>query len=311
MGVNPAVTLGLLAALGGACCYGVASVLQAVAARAAGSSAGLDPRLLMRLLGQPPFVASLALSLGGFTLHVVALRSLPLFVAQAVIACSVAVTAVASVRIIGARMRRAEWVAVLGVCLGLLVLGATAGKAGSTVVGRAFHWGLVAAVVLPALIGVVVVRAPGATGALLLGAAGGLGFSIVGVAARVLPTLSVSALSRDPATYALLAAGPLGFLLYATALQRGSATTATAPVVVVETTVPAVVGLLLLGDRTRSGAAVPALCGFLLAVAGSVALARFGEHPPLPTEHSPLPTKHPPLPDEQQGVPGENASGAS
>ncbi len=208
-------------------------------------------------------------------------------------------------------MRRAEWVAVLGVCLGLLVLGATAGKAGSTVVGRAFHWGLVAAVVLPALIGVVVVRSPGATGALLLGAAGGLGFSIVGVAARVLPTLSVSALSRDPATYALLAAGPLGFLLYATALQRGSATTATAPVVVVETTVPAVVGLLLLGDRTRSGTAVPALCGFLLAVAGSVALARFGEHPPLPTEHPPLPSEHSPLPDEQQAVPGENASGAS
>lgn len=214
---------GLLAALGAACCYGIASVLQAVA-----------------------------------------------------------VTAVASIRILGVRMTRIEWVAIVVVCVGLLVLATSTGQEGSTPVGRAFHWALVAAVALPVLLGAAVARTPGATGSLLLGAAAGLGFSIVGVASRVVPNVSLAALGRDPATYALALAGSLGFLLYATALQRGSATTATTPAVVVETTVPAVVGLLLLGDRTRSGGAAPAVCGFLLAVAGSVALARFGEQPPPP-----------------------------
>jgi hypothetical protein len=67
-------------------------------------------------------------------------------------------------------------------------------------------------------------------------------------------------------------------LFYATALQRGSVTTTTAAVVVAETVVPAAIGIGLLGDQTRH---VPvALAGFVLAVAGTLTLARFGEPSP-------------------------------
>ncbi|HEY4701994.1 MAG TPA: hypothetical protein VIH64_08900, partial [Streptosporangiaceae bacterium] len=77
----------LVAAVVAAVCYGVASVMQAVAARsashrsAAGTSgqagpapAGLDPGLLVRMLGQWRFVASLGLDLIGFLAQLVALR---------------------------------------------------------------------------------------------------------------------------------------------------------------------------------------------------------------------------------------------
>jgi len=66
-------------------------------------------------------------------------------------------------------------------------------------------------------------------------------------------------------------------MLYATALEGGSVTVATAAVVLAETTPPAVVGVLLLGDHTRPGLGGLAVLGFSLAVVCAVALARFGE----------------------------------
>ena len=66
-------------------------------------------------------------------------------------------------------------------------------------------------------------------------------------------------------------------MLYATALEDGSVTVATAAVVLAETTPPAVVGIMFLGDHTRPGLGGVAVLGFSLAVVCAVALARFGE----------------------------------
>jgi hypothetical protein len=66
-------------------------------------------------------------------------------------------------------------------------------------------------------------------------------------------------------------------MLYATALEDGSVTVATAAVVLAETTPPAVVGVMFLGDHTRPGLGGIALIGFSLAVVCAVALARFAE----------------------------------
>ena len=53
------------------------------------------------------------------------------------------------------------------------------------------------------------------------------------------PREEVWALIRDPATYALIAAGIVSFLFYASALEAGSVTVATAAVVLAETLPPA------------------------------------------------------------------------
>jgi uncharacterized membrane protein len=81
----------------------------------------------------------------------------------------------------------------------------------------------------------------------------------------------------DPATYGLLVAAAVALMTYSTALQRGSVTVATAPLVVAETVAPALVGLLLLGDQPRPGWGTVAVVGFVLAVAGALSLARHGE----------------------------------
>src|SRR5262249_16919463 len=104
-----------------------------------------------------------------------------------------------------------------------------------------------------------------------------LGYGVLAVAARVLPGFHPHQLIRDPAAYALAAAGIVSFMLYATALEGGSVTVATAAVVLAETTPPAVVGVMFLGDHTRPGLGGLAVLGFSLAIACAVALARFGQ----------------------------------
>lgn len=268
---------GVGAAFAAAVAFGVAAVLQAVAARREPPVRGVDPLLLVRLLRHPPFLSALALNLLGFLLHLSALRTLSLYLAQAVISASVAVTALLSARVLGVAPRRRDLLAVLSVCAGLALLTATATEAGTTVVDGAGPALLVAAGAV-AVAGVLAARAPGPTGAALLGLVAGLGFAVVAVSGRVLPGLAPATLLRAPAAYALVLGGALAFLLYATALQRAGVLAATAPLVVAQTVVPAAVGLAVLGDRLPARAAPLAGAGLLLAVTGSALLARYDPH---------------------------------
>ena len=276
----------LVAALVSAFCYGVASVMQAIAVRsathrpavAAGEAGpGLDPGLVVRMLRQWPFVASIGIDLVGFIAQLVALARLPLFAVQAIIAANLAVTAVFAAWLMHVRLSVREWLAVTGVVVGVGLLGSSAGAQGATQVGFAFKLALIVAVAGVAVTGLMAARLPNPYRTPVLGAIAGLGYAVLAVSARILPGFSPSELVRDPATYTLAAAGIVSFMLYATALEGGSVTVATAAVVLAETMPPALVGVLLLGDATRHGLAGVAILGFVLAVFCAVALARFGE----------------------------------
>ena len=83
----------------------------------------------------------------------------------------------------------------------------------------------------------------------------------------------------NPALYAAAGGGAAGFLLLASALQRGSVTTTVAAMVVGETIAPALVGVVWLGDSARDGLGWLVVAGFVVAVSGTLVLARFGEAP--------------------------------
>jgi hypothetical protein len=257
--------------------YGVASVLQAVAARAVDDGrAGVDPRLLVRVLKQWRYVLGLSLDTVGFVAQLIALRVLPLFVVQAALAASLAVTAVAAIGI-GARLRGVEWVAVAAVCTGLALLGVSAQSEGSVPVGMGFRLGLIAATIVLGVLGMAAGRAPKRFRSPALGLIAGLSFGVVALAGRVISTSSVTGLFVDPATYTIAGAGILAMLFFASALQRGSVTTATGLMVLGETVLPSMLGVAVLGDSTRPGFASVALLGFVIAVAAALTLARFGE----------------------------------
>jgi drug/metabolite transporter (DMT)-like permease len=276
----------LLAALASAFCYGIAAVMQAIAVRAASrrtaeeageAGSGVDPGLLVRMLRQGLFLASIAIDLLGFVAQLIALRRLPIFAVQAIMAANLAVTAVFAAFMMKVRLQLREWLAVAGVVVGVALLGLSAGAQGASRVGRDFELGLILAVVAVGLAGFAVARLPNPVRTPALGAIAGLGYGVLAVSARILPGFGALQLIKSPASYTLAAAGIVSFLLYATALEGGSVTTATAAVVLAETMPPALIGVIFLGDTTRHGLTEVAGVGFVLAVACAVALARFGE----------------------------------
>jgi drug/metabolite transporter (DMT)-like permease len=276
----------LVAALVAALCYGVAAVMQAIAVRAASrrtaeaagkAGQGVDPGLLVRMLRQGLFLASIAIDLLGFIAQLIALRRLPVFAVQAIMSANLAVTAVFAAWFIHMRLAIREWLAVAGVVAGVALLALSAGAQGAKRVGSEFELGLILAVAAVGLVGFAVARLPNPVRTLALGAIAGLGYAVLAVSARILPGFAPLQLIKSPATYTLAAAGIVSFMLYATALEGGSVTTATAAMVLAETVPPAIVGVIFLGDRTRHGLTGVAALGFVLAVVCALALARFGE----------------------------------
>ena len=279
--------LSLLCAVGAMVLFGIAAVLQALATSRATDVEVLDPRLLLRLAAQRTFLAALVLNGLGFLLHIVALQSLPLFLVQAVIAGSVAVTALLSVRVFRVRLAGGQWVAVALVVVGLVLLAPTATEGEPSAVEPGTPALLLGAVVLVTAVAVAVRRVPGAVGTVLLGLLAGTGFGIVAVCARLLPEIDLGLLAA-PVAYVLVLAGSTAYLVYSAAMQRGSVTTATAAMVITQTVVPAVAGLFL-GDSVRAGLVPLAVVGFVLALAGALGLARFESGAPSPAaEDAPL-----------------------
>lgn len=278
--------LGLAAALAAAVVFGFAAILQARAVRrldASGpdntSQAPATGSFLLRLLRQPLFLMAVMLNLGGFLLHLVAVRTIPLYLAQAGIAGSLAVTALLAVLMMSERLTPGDWSAVAAITVGLALLATASGDIGQDHPPAGFVGWLFVGIVVVAVLGLAMVRSRTGYAASGLGLLAGLGFAGSGLAARVLPGLTPAQLWDAPATYALPLSGALAFALYSFALRRGSVTEATGPMIVLQTVTPALVGVLALGDDVRDGWALVAVVGFVLTGVGAIALARFESGP--------------------------------
>jgi drug/metabolite transporter (DMT)-like permease len=277
------VLIGFLLALGCSVCYGTASVLQAVAARSveSGGKSGVDAMLLLRALRQWRYLAGIGLDGLGFVLQVAALRLVPIYVVAAALAASIAVTGIVSAWVLSARLSRAEWTAVGVVCLSLAALACAAGPAHFRHAPPELGWALLGVVAVLFVAGAAAGRLRDRERGLALGLAAGSGFGVVEIGVRMLdevdPTKAV--FYTNPALYAAAGGGAAGFLLFTSALQRGSVTTTVAAMVVGETIAPALVGVLWLGDTARPGWGWLVVVGFAVAVAGTLFLARFGEAP--------------------------------
>ena len=295
---------GLVTAVAASVCYGTGSVLQAVGSRrSARGEAAANSTTSTTSHGGPSlvsttraavtweFLAGTVLDLAGFGLGALAARLLPLFLSQTVISANLVITAVLGIKMLGIRLNRPEWASIAVVCSALVLLAGAAGHEGGGRTPTSTHWWLLAASALVIGGGIAGVRRLGAKAAILAGLLSGLGFGAVGVGVRVLngaDPIAPGALLTDPALYAILTGGVGGMYLHTVALQIGSVNGATAALVVGETVVPGALGVLWLGDASRPGYAAAAMAGFLLAVAGAVAVAWFGKTEqagaPLPEE---------------------------
>jgi drug/metabolite transporter (DMT)-like permease len=265
--------VGLVAALVAAAVFGAAAVLQARAVRRFGAAPTSLARFVVMALRDPAMLLVLVAYLTGFALHAVSIWLLPLYLAQAAIALSLPVTALASRRVdehLGGR----QWAAVALVTLGLVLLAAGSGRAGEVVSDAAFAAALVTGVLALLLASLGRRRWGGAT----LGTLAGLGYAgsaiaVRGVGTPLEPAVVVAALT-------IPAYGWLAFWVYSLGLRSAAVSSATAPMIVLQTFVPALVGVLALDDAVRPGWAPAIVAGLVLSTAGAVALSVSGVRSP-------------------------------
>ncbi len=252
--------------------YGIANLLQSVAAARTASHATLDPKLLMRLARHRTYLVGLTCQIIGFVLAFLARRDLPLFLVQSSVAAGLGVTAVLGVVLLKWRLPRSEMALLLALCVGLagLVISAEPHPSRQLGIGGVIGLGVVAAGLAGA--GFFVARVQGVPGSVGLGSLAGIAFGAAAVASR--PLANVHSWERfiaDPLLYLLIAHSLIGQLLLGLAMQRGSTTAAVAAMDAAAAVPAAIVGLLFLGDKINPGMGWMAGLGFavtLLSVIG-------------------------------------------
>ncbi|WP_243715352.1 hypothetical protein [Micromonospora sp. KC207] len=258
--------------------YGVANLLQSVAAARTTVHHTFDPGLLLRLAGHRTYLVGLACQVGGFVLAFLARRDLPLFLVQASVAAGLGVTAILGVLVLKWRLPTAEIALLALLFAGVTGLVLSAQPAQSRPLGPAGLVALAVTLAVIAVVGFFAVRLHGAPGSVALGSLAGLAFSAAAVAARPLAAVtSVEEFVRDPLLYLLVAHSLVGQLLLGLAMQRGSTTAAVAAMDAAGAVPAAIIGLLLLNDRIWPGREWLAALGFLATLASVIGLTRYAE----------------------------------
>lgn len=230
---------------------------------------------LVNLRRQPVYFLGIAVDMLGFLLAAAALRQLPLFLVQSLLAFSVGVTATISA-FMGTRLAAAGWLA-LGIgAAGLILLGVSADPGPARPLSPEWRWFLLAMVVPVAAIAFYAQHRRGRWAAPLLAFGAGLGFCVVGVSARTLELPDAAwRLILEPSVWAILLNGLTAAVLFAMALQKSGATANTAILFTTNTVLSSLVGVVYLDDRVRTGFTIVAIVGFGCAIAGAVGTAHY------------------------------------
>jgi drug/metabolite transporter (DMT)-like permease len=268
------VVVGVAAGLLAAVLFGCGAVVQAHAVRRNSATADHLVGFVATGVRDPLTMLVVAMYLGGFVLHAVAIWMTPLYLAQATVAMSLPVTAVAS-RVLHERLAPVHWSALAVVTAGLVLLGLGSGAPGDEVVTTAFVAALAAGVLALA----VAARWGSVLGGGALGLVSGLGYAGSAIAVRGVHAdvdlLVVGAALAVP-SFSLVA-----FWLYSLGMERAPVSSVTAPLIVAQTFVPALVGVALLGDEVRAGWWPAVVAGLVLSTGGALLLSREGVRSPV------------------------------
>jgi len=268
------VVLGYIFAVLAALASGSGSVLESIGIRRAGAYGGSSFDLIS-VRREWIYFVGVGIDMLGFFFAAAALHRLPLFLVQSVLAFSIGVTATITT-FMGARLAVVGWVALAVGAVGLVMLGVSAEPGPARALALEWRWFLLAMVVPVLGIGLLGKRHGGFWAAPALAFAAGLGFSIVGVAARTLTMPDeVWRLLLDPGGWAIVINALAAAVLFAMALQQGGPTAVTAIMFTTNTALSSLAGLIYLDDRVRAGFFGLAAVGFALAITGAVGVAHY------------------------------------
>ncbi|GAA0718876.1 hypothetical protein [Dactylosporangium roseum] len=258
--------------------YGVANLLQSVAAARTDLHQGFHPMLLLRLGRHKSYLVGVACQFSGFALAFFARRDLPLFLVQSAMAAGLGVTTLLGVLILKWRLPRTEIALLLTLTVGIAALVLAAKPAPSRQLGASGVLGLVLVLVVLGVVGFFAVRLHGAPGSVVLGSLSGVAFGAAAVASR--PLASASSFTEfvtDPLSYLLVAHSLVGQLLLGLAMQRGSTTAAVAAMDAAGAAPAALIGLLVLGDGVWPGREWLVGLGFVVTLGSVLGLSFYAE----------------------------------
>jgi hypothetical protein len=284
--------IGILAAVFACLAYGVSSVMQAYGARSSREAAaqrgesGFETetgaptmKSTMAAVLTTAFIVGTILDVVGFGGSAVSARLVPLFLSQTIVSANLVVTAILGIFVLGINLHKRDWLAIAVVIAALFALGISAESEGHGHDANWFHWGLLGVTLVLFTGSIGLIRWLGSRAAIAAGLCAGTMFGAVAIAVRILNGISdfdIVDILTDPAAYALAVAGVGGYYLHTVALQLGSVNGATAALVVGETVVPGLVGIIWLGDNALPGRTWLAVLGFVFAVVGAVTVAWSG-----------------------------------
>jgi drug/metabolite transporter (DMT)-like permease len=276
--------------------YGVANLLQSIAAARTDLHPAFSPRLLLRLGRQKAYLAGLFCQFAGFALALLARRDLPLFLVQSAVAAGLGVTALLGVLFLKWRLPKTELGLLVLLCSGIAGLIVSARRAEARPLGVLGEVWLVVALVALAILGFFAVRLHGSPGSVTLGSLAGIGFGAAAVASRPLASASSPGeFLANPLLYLVIAHSVVGQLLLGMAMQRGSTTAAVAGMDAAAAVPAAAIGLLFLGDGIVPGREWLAATGFLATLGSVLAFAHYAK----PQQHR---RQQPPAPIPLPGI---------
>lgn len=286
------MTLGIVVAVVGCLSFAAAAVLQARGAdrisrhrktreersRAKGGHPSLRSTVATMTTGT--FMIGFVFDCIGFVCTIASARLIPLFLSQTIISARLVATALLAWVVLGLTLCWRDWIAGAVVVGSLVLLAVAAGHEG-TAHDMWLHWAVLIAGPALTVLGLFLmrVRMLHRWVAVITGLIAGLVFGVMAVGSRVLDgiaPLQPLTLGADPALYAIILSGIGGFYLFTVALQTGSVNGSAAALVVGQTVLPGVIGIVALGDYTRDGWGPAAIVAFVASVVGGVLMASSG-----------------------------------
>lgn len=271
----------VIAALGAACSYAIAAVLQQLAARTVPREDSMQIRLLLQLFRRPLWLLGVAAMLVGYGLQALALSLGPVALVQPIVVTELAFAIPLAMWLDRKRPGVREWLGLGGVVLGVstFLLGAvpTSGSADPTF--TVWLYVLVPTGSLVAAVLFVAARTKGPKRSVLLGAAAGLCFGVIAVLTKATIFLLGQGLGvalRQWEPYVLVGVGILALVCSQSAYQSGPIAYSMPMHDLLEPSVAVVIGITALNERIPLDPRSLAIIGIgaAMACAGIVILSQ-------------------------------------
>ncbi|MGH3567431.1 MAG: hypothetical protein ACRDRH_15630 [Pseudonocardia sp.] len=253
--------------------YAIGIVAQTVAVRRTEIRDRVDPGLLARLATDRIYLVGFTSQVAGFVLTFLARATLPLYLVQAGASSAVGLAAVVGLTVLGWKVGPAEIGVLVVMAAGLLLLVGAAEPSTGRDLPAAMAVGLVAILVLAALLAVPAARLQRARGAVAMGVLAGVAFAVLAIASRPIASGPLLELPFEPLAWLMVVSALVGQTLLAAALQRGTTTATAASMDATTVVLASLVGLVVLGDQVVAGRLWWVVAGLVLVVGGVLAMA--------------------------------------